>query len=120
MFVYNIRHLTFCAPQTVIRACVFAKVYLAVHLLQRQKYFRVANLRSIQLITNPEPSPGIHIVFYRERNNRRICFLPEPNNQIFFHQLFLKAMNMVGASQCLLGYRSETVSKHFNLDIKTM
>ena len=41
MFEYTIVHLTFSAPQTVVRLRMYAKVYLAVHLLQRQKYFRV-------------------------------------------------------------------------------
>ena len=55
IFAYTIVHLTFRAPQIVIRARVNTNVYLAVHLLQRQKYFRAeVNLRSIPLTINPE------------------------------------------------------------------
>ena len=35
MFAYTIVHLTFRAPQIVVRACVRANLYLVVHLLQR-------------------------------------------------------------------------------------
>ena len=35
MFEYTIVHLIFRAPQTVVRLRMYAKVYLAVHLLQR-------------------------------------------------------------------------------------
>ena len=64
-------HLTFSAPQIVVHVCMYANVYLAMHLLQRQKYFRVeGKLRSIPLTINPEPSLGIWTVFHRKRNNR--------------------------------------------------
>ena len=35
MFKYTIVHLTFAEPQTVIRARVYANVYLVVHQPQR-------------------------------------------------------------------------------------
>ena len=35
MFGYMIVHLTFREPQVVVRARVYANVYLALHLLQR-------------------------------------------------------------------------------------
>ena len=35
MFTYTIVHLTFPAPQRVVRALVYANDYLAVHLLQK-------------------------------------------------------------------------------------
>ena len=41
MFTYRIIHLTFHAPQIVVCTCMQTNMYLAVHLLQRQKYFRV-------------------------------------------------------------------------------
>ena len=41
MLAYKIMHFTFRAPQIVVFAHVYANVNLAVHLLQRQKYFRV-------------------------------------------------------------------------------
>ena len=41
MFMYKTVHLKFCALQIVLCAHMHANVYLAVHLLQRQKYFRV-------------------------------------------------------------------------------
>ena len=70
IFAYTIVHLTFRAPQIVIRTCMYTTMYLAVHLLQRQKYFRAeVNLRSIPLTMNLEPSLGIQTVYYRERDN---------------------------------------------------
>ena len=52
---------------------LYTNLYLAMHLLQRGKYFRAeVNLRSIHLTINPEPSLGIQTVSYRERNNRHI------------------------------------------------
>ena len=61
MFAHTIMHLTFRAPQIVIRACVYANVYLNVHLLQIQKYFteQKVNLRFIPLVINAEPSLGM-------------------------------------------------------------
>ena len=54
IFAHTIVHLTFCAPQIVIRASVHTNVYLAVHLLERQKYFRAeVNLGQFH-------SPSIH------------------------------------------------------------
>ena len=41
MLAYTIVHFTFRAPQIVVPVRVYANVYLAVHLLQRQKYFGV-------------------------------------------------------------------------------
>ena len=84
MFAYMFVHLTFRAPQVVIWAHMCTNVYLTVHLLERQKYFREkVNLRSIPLTIDPKPSFGIHTVFYRERNNRRVSCLPrikQPDN----------------------------------------
>ena len=62
MFVCSIVHHKLCAPQKGLH------VYLAMHLLQRLKFFRVED--------NPEPSLGIRTAFYRERNNRRVSCLP--------------------------------------------
>ena len=62
-FAYTIVHLTFPAPQIVIRARVYANVYLAMHLLQ--------------LAINPEPSLAIQTVFYIYRTcyAYKTCFL---------------------------------------------
>ena len=78
MFLYIIAHLTYSAPQIVVRARVYANVYLAVHLLQRQRNILEwkVNLRSIPLTINPEPNLGIQTIFHRERNNRQVSCLP--------------------------------------------
>ena len=62
---------------------------------------------SISLTINTQPGPGIQIVFYRERDNRQLSVYPELNNQKTFHQLCLKAMNVVSHSKCLLVQDSE-------------
>ena len=71
MFAYTIVHLTFRAPQIVVCACVYANVYLVVHLLQRQKYFSVEG--KLKVYSNPEPSLGIQTIFHREKNRRVSC-----------------------------------------------
>ena len=43
VFTDTIVQLTFRAPQIVIRACMYANLYLAAHLQQGYKYFRVEN-----------------------------------------------------------------------------
>ena len=94
MFAYTIMDL-----KIVVRAHVCTNIYLAVHLLQRQKYFRVkVNLRSIPLTINPEPSFGIPTVFIKKETTDGSLVYPEPNNQTFFRHLCLKAMKMVGFS----------------------
>ena len=80
-------HLTFCAPQIVVRGRVHANVYLALHLLQGK-----VNVRSLPPTINPEPSLSIQTLFYRES-----VYL-EPSNQTTFCQLCLKTINMVGRS----------------------
>ena len=72
IFAYTIVHLIFVAPQKVVCARVYAHVYLVMHLVQRQKYFRVeVNLRSIPLTINTESSLDIQTVFYMKRSNRQ-------------------------------------------------
>ena len=41
IFAYTVTHLTFRPLQIVVCARVYANVYLAVHLLERLKYFKV-------------------------------------------------------------------------------
>ena len=53
MFAYKIVHLTFCEPQIAVCAHVYANVYLAVHLLQRQKYFTVEG--KLKVTTHLQP-----------------------------------------------------------------
>ena len=74
------------------------------------------NVRSIPLTINPEP----RLYFIeKEITDRSLVYL-EPNNQTTFCQLCLKAISMIGHSQCLLVLESKAVSKHFKRDIKTM
>ena len=103
MFACTIVHLTFRAPQTVVRARLYANVYLAVHLPQRQKYFTVeGKLKVFSTLHQPRIYSGYLDFFYRERNNRRVSCLPRTNNQTTFCQLCLKTINMLSPSQCLL------------------
>ena len=88
MFAYMIVYLTFCAPRIVVRADVYANIYLAVHLLQIYKYFRVEGRLKVYKV-NPEPSPGIQTVFYRERNNRQVSCLHRTKQSDFPSTVFV-------------------------------
>ena len=81
MVAHTIMHITFCAPQIVVCAHMYADMYLVE--LQRNILEQKVNLRSIPLTMNPEPSLGIQTVFHRERNNIWVSCLPrtkQPDN----------------------------------------
>ena len=59
-------------------------------------------MRSIPPTINPEPGLSIQPAFIEEATTDGSLVYPELNDKITFHQLFLKAMNMVGPFQCLL------------------
>ena len=77
-FACTIVHHTFCAPQLLVRARVYANVHLAVHLLQilEQK----VNLRFIPLSINPETSPGILTVFIEKETGPLSTQSERPDN----------------------------------------
>ena len=126
MFAYMIVHLTFRAPQIVFCAGVYANVYLAVHLLRRQKYLeQKVNLRSVPLTINSEPSLGIKTAFYRERNNRLVSCQPRTKKTHNFPSTVLESNEHGRSLQVFVGlkllvYDCKPVSKHFNWDITTM
>ena len=112
MFAYTIVHLTFRAPQIVVRARVCANVYHALYKGKRKVYYTPPSTQNLVSVSR------LYFI-EKELTDRSLVYL-EPNNQTTFRQLRLKAMNMVGRPQCLLVLDSESVNKHFNRDIKTM
>ena len=104
MFTHTIMHLTFPAPQIVICPCLSTKVYLVVHLPQKQKFLRV-EVRIEGLFHTP-PTQNLvwvsrlylaytrHVmclrhVFYLqfEITVSQIYFLNSVNEVIFFNNL---------------------------------
>ena len=78
MFACTIVHLTFRAPQTVVRARLYANVYLAVpcrkdrNILQQK-----VNLRSFPLSINPEYILGIQTFFIEKETTDGCLVYPE-------------------------------------------
>ena len=71
MFAYMVVHLTFCAPQILDRARMYANVYLVVHILQRQKYFRVeGKLKAYSTHHPPGTQSGYSDCFSQRRKQQ--------------------------------------------------
>ena len=73
MFAYTIVHL----KQSFMPECTLTCISPCTY------YKDKANVRSIPLTINLEPSLGIQTLFYRERNNRQVSCLPrtkQPDN----------------------------------------
>ena len=122
MLSNTIEHLTFCAPQIVICARMYTNVYLALHLLQKDKNIleQKVNLRSIPLTINPEPSLGVQTVFHRKRNNRQVSCLPRTTKPDNFPSTVFESSEQGRSFPVFVGLRQRGSYKHFNWGIKTM
>ena len=97
IFAYTIVHPIFVASQKVVCARVYAHVYLIMHLVQRQKYFRVEGKLMVYSTHHQHRIwsgyPDCFLYEKKQQTGSPVC--PEPNNQTTFCQLCLKARNML-------------------------
>ena len=100
MFAYTIVHLTFRAREIVVRAQVYANVYLTC-----AYYKDKVNVRSISLTINPEPSLGIQTLFHKERNNRQVSCLPRTNQPDNFLSTMFQSNEYVWSFPAFVGLR---------------
>ena len=92
--IINLGTRFFRAAQIVVRARVYANLYLAVHLLTTKKCLRVEG-KLMVYSTHHQPSLG-NRTFFTEKEDQT-CLLPIQNQKT--RQLCLKVMNMAGPSQ---------------------
>ena len=103
LHLMTIVRLTFRAPQIVVRARVYANVFLAVHILQRQKYFRVEG--KLQFYSNHHQpwTQSAYPDYFLLRKKQQMGLLPIQNQttrQLSFNCVLKQRTQSVYLSVC--------------------
>ena len=103
MLAYMMEHVTFMhLKQSLVHACTLKCTLPCTYYKDRNILEQKVNLRSINSPSAQKLVWVSRLLFVEKKTADGSLVYPEPNKQTTFYQPCLKAMNIVGPSQCLL------------------